>query len=263
MRILCLVLLALVILLLFLPSTEPFVSSSYSTFVTFYNAFMIQWEKAITTLWSSQQTSQTAPTRTQLNAELVTLSQSQGTSFPLLTDPLPATMESPSRILPLIPTDPAPFIHALTWMNAQMEQAHAQLANALNGVSPFRNYEPFTDNCAALKQCQQAQEQSDAAELEARLAAFNQNTELHALMQKNQELVAQSKQIQNDAQSGALLNQLNLPTGTENTYTLPPGADALQQMKSSNPTQYAALQSNFPSLFAFKTWAEQINANLK
>lgn len=79
----------------------------------------------------------------------------------------------------------------------------------------------------------------------------------------NKELAQKSQDIQNQAQSGQLVNQINVPGGNSKTsYTKPEGADKLAKMKQDNPQQYNQLQQNNTQLFNIKSLLEQINGSL-
>ena len=236
----------------------------YKTFIDFYNPFMVNWTKAVTTSWStkieqppltdgSAPTSSPTPTRAELNEEVAFLAQDLG-PLPPITNPFPAKLDAS------IPKDPKPFITALTWLNTQMQQSHEQLKGALTGAPLASGFE---DMCAAIHKCQEEKEKEEADRLVTLLDAFNNNAPLQQLMKDNQALTAKSKQIQNDAQSGALMDQVELPAEKEDKITLPPGSDALQKLKESDPNRYAALQSQNKTFFDMKTWSDQINANLK
>lgn len=74
-----------------------------------------------------------------------------------------------------------------------------------------------------------------------------------------------SQDIQNQAQSGELLNQVNIPgvTGVPaKKYDLPAGASALQQMQQADPDKYNQLKNNYSMWFGLKQIMEQINGSL-
>jgi hypothetical protein len=264
----------LLLLLLSIRRTEPFLNEdqSYPTFVAFYNAFQLNWEKAISTSVSFDapppaaltDPSQTAPganapaaSRNELNAYIAAM---KGGPFPALTDSFDPKEQNMDRLLRIVPSDPTPYLNALTWMNTQLQKAHDQLAHSLKGtVSGFMD----SAMCQQMVQCSQEQKASQEEELQKRLRAFNENVPLQNAFHTNQELVAQSKKIQDDAQSGALLDQMNLPAEDDVKFTLPKGADALSKLKESDPAKYKALEANNKSMFDLKLLTDEINRNLR
>ena len=272
-----------------LPIIDPDLVQNYQAFVGFYNPFLTHWQQAIVSAMTADQPQPplTSPRQTvssggppipplsDMNAYIANLSQQKGTSFPNMTEPLPATIDlnSFSTIAPTLPSDPAPFVHALTWMNDQLEEAHAKLQSALKGES-FMNLEGFENQtCQDLSQCfndnpqfaeqleaaLQAHHQKTQTQVSAQLQQFMGNSDLIRENERNQRLVEQSKQVQNQAQSGELLNQLNLPSEPETPYTLPKGSDKLQKMSFAQQKQ---VKDAAPAMYSLKTTLDQINANL-
>lgn len=133
-------------------SLPPNIVDAYQRFVDFYNPFLVNWEKALTTAVSMEipQAPQADPatpsspstpppiTRLQMNDYVNRLSDKLNQSLPSLTDPLPKDIDGTSlpAILPQIPTDMTPYQNALTWMNQQMRDSQQSLAGALQGVPP-------------------------------------------------------------------------------------------------------------------------------
>ncbi len=74
-----------------------------------------------------------------------------------------------------------------------------------------------------------------------------------------------SQDIQNQAQSGELLKQMNIPGVTDvpaKKYDLPAGASTLQQMQQTDPDKYNQLKNNYSMWFGLKQIMEQINGTL-
>jgi len=141
------------------------------------------------------------------------------------------------------PLVPPPFINALTWMNTNIAESHKSLDSALKGGNIQEGFllaeafvdapapAPATATCQQVTKCTQAQElqqqQQQQAERKKKADALrtvmNQFTtgatgdKIAKLMKENAKLVATSKKIQNQAQSGELLNQYKAPTDTAST----------------------------------------------
>ena len=274
----------------------------YKKFVLFYNFFLDSWEKAITTsvgldkpqTEGTPQASAPEPSRAELNNYINTLSNTVGV-LPVLTDPLPAFTNA-TEILPFIPKDVKPYLNALNWMNSKIEESHAKLQKSLRGetfigekslrgetfigeafttqfavVDEFLknkiSIEGFETQCQQLTQqiaqCQQEQHATDEKTLSDLLDSFLTNQALIIALQKNKDLIAESKKIENQAKSGELLNQLNLPQEDKITYEIPPGGDALAQMEKNDPERYKRLKSEGGAFFSIKQTIEQINRNLR
>jgi len=275
-----------------IPTIDPTLVTNYQKFVTtIYNPFLTNWQRAIVSSISADQPQQpltdpsqttnmsvkpTTPSRSEMNAYIANLSQKLGKPLPNSTDPLPETIDLTTFpvIAPKIPTDPTPYTNALTWMNTQLEEAHAKLQSALKGES-FTNLEGFDNQtCQDLSQCfndnPQFAEQIEAAlqsrqkktqqQVSDQLKKFMTDPRLINALQTNQQLVAKSKQVQDQAQSGELLNQMDLPKEEEVKYTLPEGSDKLQKMDYA---QQKAVKEAAPSMFSLKTLMDQINSNLR
>jgi hypothetical protein len=271
----------LVILTVYNVQTDRFVDpieAKYSAFAASYNDFLVAWEKAVTTSWSSKieqpalgegnaSSKPPQPTNAELNQEITRLVIETGKSFPPLTDPMPPQF-TPSVS---IPADPTPYTNALEWMNQHMRQAQEDLKAALSGTSPFADFipfqgpisEPFADMCQQMAQCQQQQQQQQQQQMGTKMDRWLSDGALQAALQENKRLTAQAKKTQNQAQSGQLLNQLDLPSEPTIKYTIPKGGDTLNRMKDDDPNLFDYLKSNFRVLFDFKQWTEQINRNLK
>jgi hypothetical protein len=277
---------------------DPQVAQEYSKFLTFFNQFQTNWEKAVVTSIASDipqqpltspsqvQSSQTPPEPSDSEkAEYVQiLSAKEGKVFPQILPQLPNTLTPAniSQIIEQIPTDTVPYSNALEYMNTNLIKAHAKLDKALTGGSLT---EGFQEACNNIAQCiqnnpaliaqigqasaaataqQSAQNlQAQEIQLQQRIQAFTNNPTLSDQIAINQQLIEKSQDIQNQAQSGALINRINVPGGnTIAKYELPAGADNLKQMQKTNPTRYNELKTNFSAWASLKEMIEQINSNL-
>lgn len=274
------------------PAIDPVLVTNYHQFVTtFYNPFLATWQKAIVSSISADQPQQPLtspsqvssssatppiPPQSEMNAYIANLSQKLGKPLPNITDPLPETIDVTTfpTIAPTIPKDPIPYINALSWMNQQLSGAQVKLQSALKGES-FMNLEGFDnqtcqdlsqcfeDNPELIRQCGLAmkkQGQQEQSQVSDQMKEFMENKELVRTLQTNKELVKQSKKIEEQAKSGELLNQLNLPTEPGIKYTLPEGSDKLKKMDYA---QQKAVKDAAPSMFSLKILMDQINANLR
>lgn len=291
---LCLLFILIIIHLFSFVQVEGFqdatdISQQYSNFLDFYTGFCSNWQQAITSsvaseipqqpLTSPSQTSNsTVPTISteQMNQYIVTLSQQLSQPLPPVCITLPTTLSTDSlpQIIGQIPTDIQPYINALNWMNQQMSKAHSNLGNALQG-KPIETFQDSTDvTCSNLSAClannpdlasqitKQSRQQLEE-QLSTAIQPFLSNSDLLQAYELNQQLVQKSQEIQNQAQSGELVNQINVPGGnTVATYTIPNGGDSLKQLSQNNPQRYNELKQNYGQWFQVKSLLEQINANL-
>jgi hypothetical protein len=164
-------------------------------------------------------------------------------------------------------------------MNSQLEQAQANLGPALQGTPP--SLENFEDMCNNVSTCiennpelakkvavnvaeQQKREQEQQEEQLVKLVQpFLREPELRRAFDKNNMLFKQAEKIQNMAESGELLNQINIPDDdSEIKYTKPPGADNLINMKQNDPARYNEIQQNNKQWFSIKKLIDQINNNM-
>jgi hypothetical protein len=275
------------------PPLDASTVQAYNNFLNFYNPFCANWKKSIQTSVAteipqqpltdpSQVSSSSAPqiSNEEMNAYIVKMSQESNTTFPPICVDFPAQIDSSNlqQVMQMIPNDPQPYLNALSWMNSNLSKAHGNLGNALQG----QPIERFEDMCQDLQQCltnnpqlaqqiangisqqQQQQQQQQEQTLIGAINPFISNQGLNSALQENQDLVQKSQDIQNQAQSGELLNQMNLP-GEKSMWgppQMPPGANTLQQMQQSDPSRYNELKSNYGMWFNIKSLIEQINSNL-
>jgi hypothetical protein len=239
--------------------------AKYQKFAAFYNAFLVSWEKTVTTSWSSRmeppplskdKPSAPTPTRAELNEEIRALSR-EGKVFPPITDVLPDTIESIAEMDGKVPSSPTAYLNALRWVNAKMEQSKRDMEDALQGPAGFEDYNESFENamCGQMAQCQQEAERKQTISLGARLDAFNNNGELQRALQTNQALMEDAKRIQNKAQSGQLLNDLNLPPEPGMSFKRLDGADVLSTMSAE---KNAELKANYRTWYDYKALLSQL-----
>ena len=273
---------------------DPKVAQDYGSFLKFFNQFQTNWEKAVVSSIASDtpqqpltspsqvSTSQTPqePTESEKAEYVKILSAKEGLQFPQILSPLPNTLTPAniSEVIQQIPTDTTSYSNALEYMNSNLMKAHANLDKALKGGSLTEGFQEscsdvakcIENNPALLSEIGQAMEKQAAkniqvqeTELLKRIQNFSANPTLKQQAELNQRLVEKSQDIQNQAQSGELINKINVPGGnTIAKYDLPPGADTLKQMKNSNPDRYNVLKTNFSNWASLKEMIEQINSNL-
>lgn len=273
---------------------NPDVIQGYNNFLAFYNPFCANWKKAIVSSVASEipQMPLTDPSQvqgseapnisdSQLNQYITQLSQQLGQSLPPICSDMPTTIDSTSlaTVIPMIPTDTTPFTNALNWMNKQLSKSQDGLGNALKGIPPPQ--EGFDNMCQDISQClandpqlmQQlaqgvAQQAGEAVvqqeqQLMAAITPFLSTDTLSYAFGTNIELMQKAQQIQDQAQNGDLVNQINVPGGnTVYKYEKPPGANNLSEIQQSNPDRYNQLKQNYGMWFNLKQMLENINSNL-
>jgi hypothetical protein len=281
---------------------DPELLKKYTTFVAFYNPFLINWEKAIVTSIGldtpikaltdpsqvgSASASFTAPTRIEMNAYIQNLEKTLNKPFPPLTDALPSTLDS-ALITELSqrPLDPSAYQNALQWMNKSLSAAHTQMdamkksPEGFNSVNRYKSKEGF-DNCAEYTKCmsdpevlskiaeaqneQQAKKENEKRKaLEDKLDKINNDSIIQSEAANNMVLVQKSKEVEEQAKSGALLNQFNLTNNDDSLshFVKPSGVAKLEDMKKNNPAQYAANEKNNGQILALGTLLNSISRSL-
>lgn len=264
----------------------------YNNFLTFYNSFCANWKKAIISSVASEIPQQPAtdpanPTASgtpdisdsQMNNYITKLSNTLSKPLPSICISLPTTVNSSNiiEITGMIPLDVQPFINALNWMNPQIKKSQADLGSALKGNTT----ESFEDICQNVASClennpqfiqqvaSEISEQNDQQiilEQEKLLAVINpflKNSELSELYEENKLLFENAQKIQDQAQSGELENQINVPGGrTIAKYQMPDGSNKLINMKQDNPDRYNELKQNYSQWTSLKEMLDNINSNL-
>ena len=273
---------------------KPTTIKSYNDFLSFYNTFCSNWQKSIKSAVASQipqqpltspsqVSSSTAPDIPEgdMNNYITLLSQQLSQPLPPICKRLPSLLDNNSiiQIIKEVPKSTRPFINAINWMNTQLEQSQANLGPALQGIPP--TFESFNDMCDDVSACldnnpelvkrvalnvaeQQKKEQEQQEEkLVKALQPFLTEPELRRAYDKNIMLFKQAQEVQTKAESGQLLNQMNVPNNDiDIKYTKPPGANNLSNMKQNNPARYNELQTNYSQLFSVKKLLDQINSNI-
>lgn len=274
-----------------IPTFDQDLEKNYRIFATeFYNPFLITWQQAIVSLMTADapQEEATSPSQSmssskpqvppmaEMNAQIVNLSQKEGKRFPPITEPLPETINISTfpSIAPKIPTDPTPYTNALEWMNKQLQEAHEKLQSALRGES-FKDLEGFDNQtCQDLSKCfkdnpellqqyaaaVQTQQQQSQQQVGEQIKRFLNQPNFVSARAANKTLVEQSKQVQNQAKSGELLNQIDLPQEPSIKYELPEGSDKLSKLDYATIQQ---IKETSPAMFSIKGLIDQINRNLR
>ena len=273
---------------------NPVTIQGYNNFLSFYNPFCTNWKKAIISSVASELPQQplTDPSQVQsssapdipesdMNNYIQTLSSQLSQEFPPICQPLPSALDSSNLpdIITKIPTDTQPFTNALNWMNKQLQKSQANLGSALQGNSAPP--EAFEDMCQDISSCLannpsliqqiaiELSEQNDnklvqeQEQLMKLMIPFFDTPDLSQALGENTLLVEKAKEIQDQAQSGELVNQINVPGGNSIAkYDMPPGANNMNDMKKNNPDRYNELKTNYSQWFSLKSMIDNINANL-
>jgi hypothetical protein len=182
------------------------------------------------------------------------------------------------KLLPQIPADVQPYQNALDWMNDQFLRSQKKLKGALQGEGfqgqgqgQGQGLEGFeAGQCAAFQSCYQQmlaaegqRAQQIQQEFKSRLDAF-QSPRLRQAFELNERLGKEIKEIQRKAQSGDWIKSVSIADkGPKQVYNLPPGADALEQMRLKDPARYAEYQKKYGSMFSIKVLTDQINSALR
>ena len=273
---------------------KPTTIKSYNDFLSFYNTFCANWQKSIKSSVASQIPQQpltnpsqvkssTAPDIPEgdMNNYITLLSQQLSQPLPQICKSLPQLDNtSLPQIIKEIPKSIRPFINALNWMNAQLEQSQANLGPALQGIPPtFESFKDICDNVSAcfdnnpefvkkvaidLAEQQKREQEQQEEQLIKIVQPFLIEPEIRRAYDKNILLFKQAQDIQNKATSGDLLNQMNILNNDKDIkYIKPPGANNLIDMKKNDPAKYNELKTNYSQLFSTKNSFDQINATLQ
>jgi len=275
------------ILICFLPTLEGFEDldpsflTKYNKFMKFYNTFMENWTKSIITSMNTDapvkaSTSQNTgtppqPTIEQMNQYIQILNKKEGKTFPSITESLPEikTMDDLNKLQ--LPQKAEPFKIALEWMNTNLSKALGSmptLATIQGFVDIMRGYhvEGFKDAviekdiCQQITSCQEAKNEQNVVVQKDMQKVFDEFDKLEPMLQKNQELITQSKEIQEKAQNGTLLPKAPpMPS----PYRLPSGSDKLQKMKQDDPEKYKEYEKNFGQYVPMKQSFDGQNSVLR
>ena len=210
----------------------------YNRFKTFYNEFINNWNKAITTALVSSipiekmPSGPYKPTLDDMNKYITILTTNEKKPFPKMTSLLPDELNV-SEIIPRIPQDPIPYINALTWMNSNLQASMVGLGSSINDIK----MEEFEDKCQDISNCMNnpaflaklsdAQKKNELDQIKSnekilsdRINAFFSNKQVDELVQINRKLIKDADDIKNRAQSGTLVNDLadTIPTEKKKPY---------------------------------------------
>jgi len=255
---------------------DPTFLTKYNKFMKFYNTFMENWTKSIITSMNTDapvkaSTSENTgsppqPTIEQMNQYIQKLNKKDKT-FPPITESLPEikTMDDLNKLQ--LPQKAEPFKIALEWMNTNLSKALGSMPTLIQGfVDIMRGYhvEGFKDVdkdiCQQITSCQEAKNEQNVVVQKDMEKVFDEFDKLEPMLQKNQELITQSKEIQDKAQNGTLLPKAPpMPS----PYRLPSGSDKLQKMKQDDPKKYKEYEKNFGQFVAMKQSFDGINSVLR
>jgi len=257
--------------------------TKYNKFMKFYNTFMENWTKSIITSMNTDapvkaSTSENTgtppqPTIEQMNQYIQKLNKKDKT-FPPITELLPEIKTTDDLNKLQLPQKAEPFKIALEWMNTNLSKALGSMPtlDTIQGfVDIMRGYhvEGFKvvdgkdgdkDICQQITSCQEAKNEQNVVVQKDMEKVFDEFNKLEPMLQKNQELITQSKEIQEKAQNGTLLPKApSMPS----PYRLPSGSDKLQKMKQDDPKKYKEYEKNFGQFVAMKQSFDGINSVLR
>jgi hypothetical protein len=274
---------------------NPETIQGYNNFLSFYNPFCASWDKAITSSVASEIPQQplTDPSQVsdsgsgssppisadQKSQFIQKLSQDLKQDFPPICPPLPTTINSSNlaQVVQQVPNDTKPFINALNWINGQLQKSQANLGSALQGQPQAEGFEDCQDvaqcllnNPELLQELAIGISEQNALpivqqqeQLMTKIAPFFGTPALSQAFGQNTILMEKAQEIQNQAQSGQLVNQINVPGGnTVSQYQKPAGANNMNDMKQNNPDRYNELKQNYGQWFSLKSMLDNINSNL-
>ena len=213
-------------------------ANDYNRFQTFYNEFINNWNKSITTALVSSipiekmPSGPYKPTLDDMNKYITILTTNEKKPFPQMTSVLPDELNV-SEIIPRIPQDSTPYINALTWMNSNLQASMVSLGSSINDIK----MEAFEDKCQDISNCMNnpaflaklsdAQKKNELDQIKSnekilsdRINAFFSNKQVDELVQINRKLIKDADDIKNRAQSGTLVNDLadTIPTEKKKPY---------------------------------------------
>jgi len=253
---------------------DPSFLTKYNKFMKFYNTFMENWTKSIIVSMntnapvqaSSSQNTGTPPQPTieQMNQYIQTLNKKDKT-FPPITELIPEIKTTDDLNKLELPQKSESFKNALEWMNANMSKALGSMPtlSTIQGfVDIMRGYhvEGFEDICQQITSCQEQKNKQNVVIQKDMELVFDQFDKLEPMLQKNKELIARSKEIQDKAENGTLL-----PKTPErpSSYRLPSGSDKLQKIKQDDPEKYKEYEKNYGPFLAMKQSFDGINSVLR
>jgi len=253
---------------------DPTFLTKYNKFMKFYNTFMENWTKSIITSMNTDAPVQAStsentgsppqPTIEQMNQYIQKLNKKDKT-FPPITELLPEIKTTDDLNKLQLPKKAEPFKIALEWMNTNLSKALGSMPTLVQGfVDIMRGYhvEGFKDAdiCQQITSCQEAKNEQNVVVQKDMEKVFDEFDKLEPMLQKNQELIVKSKEIQDKAQNGTLLPKA---PPTPSPYRLPSGSDKLQKMKQDNPEKYKEYEKNYGPFVAMKQSFDGINSVLR
>lgn len=260
---------------------SPELQEKYNKFKTFYDSFMVNWTKAVATSLTSRLPAPDAapedpsesstqsvksPTNQELNVHVSELSKELKKTLPRITGPLPDTLtKADLSALAKATIDPKRFQNALDWMNENMDASHKALDQALTPTDGFE------DMCQQIIQCNEEQQRKEAEQQQLTeeqighlFESITTNKALKASSKRNVELTAKSKEIQDQAQSGALLNRFQASTEDDQPkMSAPAGSNLWKKMKEDDPEKAQNIKQSMKAVVGVKEWADTINSNLR
>ena len=272
MKLILLIVLCTILLVISVKSREGFVddkSAIYAKYIEFYNPFMTNWKTAIITSIGLDKPAPTegakaeTPSSQEIKQYIQKLRNTTGKLYPDVSDILPDEMSS--DFLDTIYNNPSiyisSFVNALNWMNEGLQKSMDELDTHIQGFEDMM--------CQQIIKCQQEHDTQQKAEqtqkIQEKLSVLEQivnNKDLQNSFKTNTELMAKSKRIQLQAQSGALLNQIQFPKDKGITYTLPPGSNSLDEMQKNDPEKYKKYKDDYKQWFNLKQMFNGINSSL-
>lgn len=263
----------------------------YTKFSKYYNWFMTNWEKAIISsavadmpqkpLESPDQVKSDnapKPSMNDMNLYIVALANKIGEPLPPVTVLFPEKINSTTlpEVIKMIPDDSKLYLNALNWMNKELEKSQKDLGSALQGGPIQRPVEKFENKCddisnclmnnpeflAKLAEAQRKAGQDQIRQYEqlmiGRIAKFFSNTKLNDATQKSIVLLKKADDIQKKAQSGQLVNDINVPGGrSEKKYDT-----SGKKLSDMDVDERKKLQKESAQWYSIKGMIDQINATL-
>ena len=254
--------------------------TKYNKFKTFYNDFMINWKKAVTSLkYSVRNTtpdkkldidvskgpSETkietptipTPSMSELNAYINSTITTSTTQYPQVTEELPEiTSATLAEILLRIPKDYVLYKNALTLMNNTMEKGFEDIQKL---SADIKNLQGFEDKCSDISNClsnpdviakiAEGQKMNEINNFKLnektlvdRITTFF-SPEMEALIQKNKELNKMASDFQAKAESGELMSSFATEEEDEGDEeeTL---EERLERLKREDPKKYNETMSS-------------------
>lgn len=259
-----LLLLLFIMTMLKIYSKEGFIDNNtttiYTKYKTFYNMFMPNWIKAITTsylLEKNPKDNPSKPTIKEMNDHIRELSKTLH-ELPDITNNLPDDIDDMTIQFIKVPLNATPYINALTWMNKKLLDALGTLKEPFE-CENVSNCKPDKPGCEEINKCIKEQQKNSESTFVTRVTAILSNPQLKTLFLTNLDLLKKAEDVQKRAQSGQLAGSFKSDE-TGSTYSMPEGGDTLSRLRESDPAKYAELSKS--PWFDIKNMFEQINATV-